>query len=180
MPLQRAAPFAQVDPDRPGDAARADAQMAVEPPVLGRHDGVDQMRARRVGVITPPNWSPRQAKTLPSRSSMVTEPRERVSTRLGHIGKLHVVIPGRHRDDQRHRNPAAPGQTPEKPKDEAEGRERSSRAGHGAVPACCGACAAFRGGGTYATIVALGFDADRVVRRSATSVRLPRGGGLRP
>ena len=43
MPLQGAAPFAQVDPHRTGHAARADADMAVETPVLGGNDRVFQM-----------------------------------------------------------------------------------------------------------------------------------------
>jgi hypothetical protein len=80
MPLQRPAPLAQVDADRAGDAARADPEMAVEARSSVATTALTRCGLAVSGSITPPNWSPRQAKTLPSRSSMVTDPRARVST----------------------------------------------------------------------------------------------------
>jgi hypothetical protein len=146
MPLQRAAPLAQVDPDRPGDAARADAEMAIEPLVLRRHDRVDQMRAGRVGVDHAAELVAAPGEDVAVPVEHGDRPARPGVERLGHIGKLDVVVARRDREDQRHGNPAAPGQAPEKTQDEPKaaaiqpsGRDGRLRAdGACAVRAGCG------------------------------------------
>ena len=122
MAFQRAAPLAQVDADGARDAARADAQMAVEAPVLGRHHGVDEMRTGRVGVD-----HAAELVAAPGKDVAVPVEHRHRAARAGvdggrDLGKLRVVITGRHRDDQDDGDTASPCQAPEDAQDEAERR----------------------------------------------------------
>jgi hypothetical protein len=123
MPLQRAAPLAQVDPDRPRDAARTDAEMAVEPAILRRDDRVDEMRAGRVGIDHAAELVAAPGKDVAVPVEHGDGPARACVERLGHIGKLDVVVARREGEDQRHSNPAAPGHAPEKAQDKSESRE---------------------------------------------------------
>ena len=49
MPLQRAAPFAEVDPHRTGNTTWAETEMPVKPPIFRRDDGVLEIRRNRGG-----------------------------------------------------------------------------------------------------------------------------------
>jgi hypothetical protein len=123
MPLQRSAALAQVDPDRPRDAARTDAEMAIEPAILRRDDRVDEMRAGRVRIDHPAELVPAPGKDVAVPVEHGDGPARACVERLGYIGKLDVVVARREGEDQRHSNPAAPGHAPEKAQDKSESRE---------------------------------------------------------
>lgn len=84
--FQRATTFGEVDLDGPGNAARADAEMAIEAAVLGGDHRFAQDRRDLVAGDGPKGF-PRHAKTRPSRSSIVTEPRARASNSSSGSGR---------------------------------------------------------------------------------------------
>ena len=131
---KRAASLRQVDADGAGDAAGVDADMIVEPLVLGRDDGIPQIGRDLVGAdgvvgLAPPGEHPPLAVEHRHRAA-----RPGVEQRL-RIGQGRVVIGNRQPQDQRQRQPGAPERPPDHPPDQ---RHRPRHPAGDEIPALAG------------------------------------------
>ncbi len=130
---ERAAPFGDVDADGAGDAARADAEMAVEALVLGGDDGVLQDRCDGGGVdlaaelLAPPGEDLAVAVEQGHRAAGAAV------EQVGQRRELRIEVPGGDPDHQGdHRRPrqrGAPDQAEEEGEDAAEETADAAAAG---------------------------------------------------
>ena len=119
--LQRAAAVGHVDADRAGDAARADAQMAVEAPVLGRdhglfQDGGDLVGGHRTEGLAAPGKDAAVAVQHRHRAAGAA-----VEQILG-IGQGGVEIGRGRSDDQADHHGQPPDRSPDDPPDQHDQR----------------------------------------------------------
>ena len=117
MALQRAAPFAQVDPHRTRNPARAKAKVPEEPFVFRRHNRVFQMR--RDGFA---GYSAAELITAPGKDrAFFIKQRDRSARapiqQRRDIGQCGPDITDAQAHDQRRNHRAAPGQTPDQTQD---------------------------------------------------------------
>ncbi|MPL60708.1 hypothetical protein SDC9_06269 [bioreactor metagenome] len=116
--LERAAPLTQVDRDRRGDAARRDAEVLVEAPVLGGDDGVAQVGRDVLGGdlaaegLAAPGEDFAAAVEQRDRAAVAAVEQRRV------LGQLRVEVEGGKPDDQRDDRADPPGGAPDHAPDE--------------------------------------------------------------
>jgi hypothetical protein len=118
--LERPAPGGQVDPHGAGDPPRRDAEMPPEAAILGRDDGVLQMRRDGVG-------GDRAAKAFAAPGEDIAigiEHRDRSARapvqEVGRVGQAGIEVERRGREDERDDGDHAPGHAPDHPPDKRE------------------------------------------------------------
>ena len=119
---ERPAPFAEVDPHGAGDAAGRQAEVLVEALVLGRDDGVPEVRRDRPGgdhaavLLAPPGEG--VAVAVEQRDGPARAP---VGERGG-VGQAGVDVADHEGEDQPGDETGAPGQAPDEADDEGDDR----------------------------------------------------------